>query len=390
MAMASKLLVCGLLTLAAVAGLSGIDLVLPAVPFLPQALGGGTALAQFVLAAYVVGAACGLLLYGSLGVHFGRRRCLAWGLVAYGLSSWLATLAPDMSVLVGIRFLQGVASSAPAVFAPGIIRAMFSERGATRAIGALASVESLTPGAAPLLGLWLLELGGWRSSFWAIAALALALGLVLHLGRDRLPPPSGIGRQGSYARLLRRPAFLRYAWSQAFTLGGVLVFVFGAPAVIVHAMDGSVADFAWMQAVGVGCFILASNATGFAVERWGAEAVIWSGSLIAALGAAGILLFALFAAGDSFWLVLLFAPVNAGLGLRGPPGFLQAIIAGEGDDDRAASLTVLAILAVAAVATALVAPWIAAGLPLLAGAAFLLHLASLLCLALLPVRPGTG
>ena len=48
-------------------GIAGTDLVLPAVPSLPAALGGTPARAQLVLAAYVAGTGLGLLLFGELG-----------------------------------------------------------------------------------------------------------------------------------------------------------------------------------------------------------------------------------------------------------------------------------------------------------------------------------
>ena len=76
--------------------------------------------------------------------------------------------------------------------------------------------------------------------------------------------------------------------------------------------------------------------------------------------------------------------MNVGLGFRGPPGFLRAMMASGGDDDRAASLTILGILCIAGGGTALLAPFIHQGLPVLAGAAGLILVAAMICLALLP------
>ncbi|KGM30332.1 hypothetical protein, partial [Inquilinus limosus] len=60
-------LVLGLVVASTVLGLMGTDLVLPAVPYLPEAIGGDAARAQLVLAAYVAGTCVGLLAYGALG-----------------------------------------------------------------------------------------------------------------------------------------------------------------------------------------------------------------------------------------------------------------------------------------------------------------------------------
>jgi hypothetical protein len=75
---------------------------------------------------------------------------------------------------------------------------------------------------------------------------------------------------------------------------------------------------------------------------------------------------------------------NLGFGLRGPPGFLQAVLAAHGDDARGAALVILAILASASGGTALAAPYVASGLLGPAMVAFAISAAAALCLAILP------
>jgi hypothetical protein len=139
-----------------------------------------------------------------------------------------------------------------------------------------------------------------------------------------------------------------------------------------------------MQVVGVAGFIAASLTTGFLVERVGAERMIFWGSALALAGALAMLGYALLGGREPWMLAVLFAPVNIGLGLRGPPGFLRAVIAGAGDDDRASSLTILFILGVSAGGAAAFAPFIAHGLPALAFASALVEAAGLAALLLLP------
>ena len=98
---------------------------------------------------------------------------------------------------------------------------------------------------------------------------------------------------GGYLRLLRDPIFLRYALSQACTLGALLVFVFGAPTVMTAVLAGKLLDFIVMQLSGISCFIIAANMTGLLVRRFGAETMIWWGTLASAIGAAAMWLYAL-------------------------------------------------------------------------------------------------
>jgi predicted MFS family arabinose efflux permease len=281
-----------------------------------------------------------------------------------------------------------MAAAAPAVFAPGVIRAHFGEHDATVAIGALGSLESLAPALAPVVGLWLLSLGGWTMSFVVTGVVAALLALGVAASGELIPkaPPRGAGR---YVALLKSPVFLRYALSYALAVGGLLIFVFGAPAVIVRTMGGAIENFIAMQVVGVAIFIAASSLTGVFVRRFGAEAMILWGSVLCAAAALAMLLYALLGGRDPLMLVVLFAPFNLGVGLRGPPGFLRAVIAGDGDDDRAASLTVLALMGVAAGGAAITAPFIAQGLPAIALAAAIVEIVGVALLLTLPKLPNS-
>lgn len=382
MAGGMKGLVLGLVVASTVLGLMGTDLVLPAVPFLPEALGGDPARAQLVLAAYVAGTCVGLLAYGALGDRFATGRLFAVSLLATAAVSAACAGADGIGPLIALRALQGAVAAGPAVFAPGIVRALFDETRAVRALGLLGSIEALAPALAPILGAWLLALGGWRLPFAAIAVAALALAAAI--GISGALPQVGRRPRGGYAHLLRDPAFLRYALSQAFVLGGLLTFVFGMPAVFVRALGGGLADFITMQVCGIASFMLAANLAGGLAGRFGAERVIAAGTGLAALGAAAMLAYGALGGTAPLAIAALFVPINAGLGLRGPPGFYRAVLAARGDDARGSALVVLAILTVTAGGTAAAAPLIEQGLVPLAAIALGCHLMAVLCLAALP------
>lgn len=375
-------LALALVVTATVLGLMGTDLVLPAIPSLPQALGGDPASAQLVLAAYVGGTSVGLLAFGALGDRYSTRALLVASLLLTGLVSIACAMASSVGALIALRALQGAVASAPAVFAPAIVRALFDEARAIRALGLLGSIESLAPALAPIAGVWLLGIGGWRLSFELIAAIALVLG-ALNLALPLVPQASR-RPLGGYRRLLGDTVFLRYALSQALVLGGLLVFVFGAPAVLVRTFGGTLADFIIMQVSGISTFILAANFAGALAARFGAERMIWTGSLLAAAGATAMLAYALAGGMSALAATACFIPMNLGLGLRGPPGFYLAVMASQGDDARGSALVILAIMLATAVGTAAVAPFIHLGLVPLAAAGLLLQFLACACLALLP------
>lgn len=378
-----------LLGLGSVLGLSGIDLVLPSIPSLPEILGGDQTRSQFVIASFIAGTAFGMILFGNISSKIGTSSLLFYSLTLYAIASFLCSFAENLDVLILCRFFQGLVSSAPAVLAPGIAKNLFDEKGATKALGILGSVESLVPALAPLLGVWLLGFGTWKYSFFLTASLAILLALVFLLVRiDNLSVQSN-GKNGSYLSLLKSPVFQRYSLSQAFNLGGLLVFVFGAPVVIVKTMNSDIFKFAQMQTIGISFYISAAVSSSILTKKFfKPEGLVTFGTVLSLISSVLLVLYSIFGNNDPNVILLIFPLMNLGLGLRGPTGFLKGIIAGNGDDNRASSLVLLSIITVSSGGTALIAPFLHFGLFALSLFAAVLHLAACLVLFFLPKLPG--
>lgn len=384
-----SIIACAVIIAGTVLGLAGIDLVLPAVPSLPKIFGSDIATSQLVLSLYVAGSSVGLLIFGSLAQHIGRRRLFIGSLAVFAALSTAAVYAPTIEVLIIIRLFQGAAASGAAVLAPGLIRRLFSELGSIRAIAAMGSIESLTPGLAPILGAWLFSTYGWTASFWLTAVLCAALCLLMII-RPKMLPSIGTKQtdtKGSYFALLKNTTYIRYSLSHGFVLGGLLMFVFTVPAVIVQTMGGTIDDFIIMQIVGVSSFIIVSNLSGHFVKWFGVERVIMAGTVIAVFGAAGLGLYAVFGFNNPADLKYLFWVLNVGLGIRGGPGFVRALMAANGDDDRGSAMIILFITVTTALSSAAIAPFISYGLVGLTIGVILLELAALgLMLAIAPLK----
>lgn len=386
MSASRRILTFVLLMLCATLSLAGTDLILPAVPNLPSVFGTDEATAQFVLAAYVGGSGLGLLAFGRLADIYPRKWLFLVSLTIFGVVSALCAASTSIGVLIALRFVQGAASAAAPVFGPGLIRQLFDDKAAVRAVGFLGSVESLVPALAPIAGAALLAGFGWRSSFEVLAAAtAFVVVLIALLG---LPPEQrGSTIAGSYARLLKTPVFMRYALSQALTLGGLLTFVFGAPAMIVGTMGGTIQDFIVMQVVNISGFIVMANLTSRIADRFGTEKVILFGTTLSALSAAALLVYGLAGGSNTVMLTALFTPMALGLGLRGPLGFYRGIVASGDDNARGSALIVFFIFMTTTIGTTIAAPFIADDLAGLALVVSAIHLASVLTLLLLPKMP---
>lgn len=154
--MTRKATILGLVVASTFIGLMGTDLVLPAVPILPEALQGLAGSAQLVLAGYVTGSPDGMLLFGRLSDRICTHKLFVGSLLATGILSMACVAATSIEMLVLLRMAQGASASGPAVFAPGVVKALLGDRSAIRAIGLLGSIESLAPALAPILGATLL------------------------------------------------------------------------------------------------------------------------------------------------------------------------------------------------------------------------------------------
>ncbi|MFQ6241904.1 multidrug effflux MFS transporter [Sinorhizobium meliloti] len=373
-----------LISFGTVLGIAGTDLVLPAIPAMPTAFGGTAALAQMVLAAYAGGTLVGLLTFGELGARYSRRKLLVWSLGLFAVTSLLSAYAPTLEWLVVLRFAQGAFGSGPAVFAPGFIHGLYPADKAPSMFGRLGSIESLTPALAPIVGAYLMTVGGWQTSFVMLAGLAILCAIGSWAYRQSLPDRlEALELHRSYMSIIRNRDFLRHGLSQALSLASILIFVFGAPAVMTGALGMTIGDFILLQVFGIALFILASNASNALARRFGTERMIMIGTGGVVLGFFLVLLYTSLGGRSLTVLVPLWMTANGAFGIRGPIGFHQAILASRGDHSRGAALVVAAILGITAGGTAAAAPFIDIGWWPLALASSLAALLALLCLTLI-------
>jgi EmrB/QacA subfamily drug resistance transporter len=136
-----------------------------ALPHIGDDFGADLAVLQWTVNAYMLTLAGLILLGGSLGDRFGRRRIFVVGIVWFAAASLLCGLAPDATTLIAARALQGVGG---ALLTPGslaIIEASFHPDDRPRAIGLWSGFGGIGAALGPFLGGWLVDGPGWRWAF---------------------------------------------------------------------------------------------------------------------------------------------------------------------------------------------------------------------------------
>ncbi|MEV4801496.1 MFS transporter [Nonomuraea sp. NPDC049421] len=136
-----------------------------ALPFLGRELDAQMDGLQWTVNAYTLTLAGLILLGGSLGDRYGRRRIFLVGVVWFAIASALCGLSPNIEVLIAARALQGVGG---ALLTPGslaIIQASFVRHDRPRAVGVWSGLGGVASAIGPLLGGWVVQSAGWRWAF---------------------------------------------------------------------------------------------------------------------------------------------------------------------------------------------------------------------------------
>jgi EmrB/QacA subfamily drug resistance transporter len=212
-----------------------------ALPAIGRDLDASLAGLQWTVNGYTLSLAALILLGGSLGDRFGRRRIFVVGVVWFALASALCALAPTVEVLVLSRVLQGVGG---ALLTPGslaILQASFHPEDRARAIGAWSGLTGTASAIGPFVGGWLVQSASWRWVFLVNVPLAaLVLVATRHVPESRDESASHhFDIPGAVLGALSL-AGLTYALIEAPELGGT------SPAVILSAVTGVLAGIAFV------------------------------------------------------------------------------------------------------------------------------------------------
>ncbi|MDQ6641917.1 MAG: MFS transporter [Actinomycetota bacterium] len=166
-----------------------------ALPSIGNATGAGPSELQWVVSGYTLAFGLVPVLAGRLGDDHGRRLMFQVGVAGFAITSALSGIAPNASLLIVARVLQGLSGGLINPQVSGLVQQLFRgpERG--RAFGVLGATVGMGTALGPLVGGALIALGGpslgWRLVFFINIPVGV---LVLALARRILPEPATVGR----------------------------------------------------------------------------------------------------------------------------------------------------------------------------------------------------
>ena len=215
-----------------------------ALPALQSDLGASVRAVQWTYGAYALVLSALLLVGGTLGDRFGRRRVFVLGATIFAVASVWCALAPGTAQLITARGVQGVGGALLVPASLAIIGASFEGRLKAKAIGTWGALSAIAMAVGPVLGGWLVEEVSWRAAFLinpVLAAVAIPIAL-WHVPESRDPEAHNLDLVGAVLATTGL-AGLVYALIESSAWG------LGAPRVLVALTVGLIglASFIWVE-----------------------------------------------------------------------------------------------------------------------------------------------
>jgi DHA1 family bicyclomycin/chloramphenicol resistance-like MFS transporter len=294
-------------------------LTLPALPAIAAEFATTPDVVQFTLSGFLIGVACGQILFGALSDRYGRRPVLLAGLGLSVLTGIGCTIAPTMSLLIALRVLQGFGCAAGMILGRAIVRDAFHRDQALKAMAGIAVTVGIVPMMGPPLTGMLLEVVSWRAVFGLLTLITAVLTVLVYAKVAetlRAPDPTATDPRRIWANCmetLNNPASIGFSIMACLIYGGMFAYLAVIPYIARDSFGLSGAAAGWLIGGGSLAIWSGANLNNRLTGRWSVRRLLDFSSKLTLGGA----LLTLAAA-----LAVTYAPLDA---LSGPLGLVLIV-----------------------------------------------------------------
>lgn len=214
------------------------DIYVPAFPLITSSFGVSAAQVQLSLTSNLLGLACGQIFFGPVSDVYGRRRPLLLSLIAFIAASFACALVSDITSLIALRFIQGLAGSGGVVLSRAITFDKFKGQSLTETVALLMVINGIAPILAPVIGGQLTTFFGWRSIFFVLGICGCGLlacsylGLSESLDKEQRTASSVGGILQSFASLFKNKVYVAYLVIHCLMMGGLFAYIAASPFIL--------------------------------------------------------------------------------------------------------------------------------------------------------------
>jgi MFS transporter, DHA1 family, multidrug resistance protein len=227
-----------------------IDMYLPGLPGIARDLHADIAHVNYTLTAYFLGFSLGQLLWGPLLDRFGRKKPMLFGLTLYVASAIGCTIAPSITILIGLRFFLALGSCVGMVGSSTMVRDLFKGNEVAKALSIMATIFGVAPVIAPSIGGAIITAFGWRYVFLTLALFAMVVILAIRgalnvaRGPDTAVSLRLVDVARGYGRTLRTKQFTAYLLVNAFSTCALFTYITGSSFVFMSLFGFTAAQYA--------------------------------------------------------------------------------------------------------------------------------------------------
>lgn len=265
----------------------------PALPSIVADLGTSDAGGKLTMSVYFAAFAISQLICGPLSDRFGRRWVGVAFFAIYVIGSLVCAMAASLEVLLLGRLLQGFGVSAGGALSRAMVRDQFVGMEAVRILTLVNLILTVTPAIAPTLGSLIMLAGSWHLMFTIMAGFGLAVITLLGFGaRETLPETARVPLVPrtvlvNYATLLRAPDFLMPALLLALAFGGFYAFAALLPFILIEEIGLTPFQFAMALLAQTGSFIIGNLVAGRLAHKLDGAQLIVLGLILLGMGGLG-------------------------------------------------------------------------------------------------------
>lgn len=291
--------------LMAVTSLS-VDIYLPALPAMTQALGGS---AELTVTGFLVGFAIAQLIWGPISDRIGRKLPLFIGMLLFIVGSIGCALSNSMKGVIVWRVFQAFGACVAPMLSRAMIRDMYESTESAKLLSTLIVVMAIAPIAGPLIGGMLIKVSSWHAIFWLLAVIGAMLFVAVFRLPESLPKAkraTGSIRQSfaNYPILLKNRVFMTYTLCVTFFYVAAYAFITGSPDVYIRYFHVPPQYYGLLFGLNIVGLMICSLVNRKLVQHYSLKSILRACTAIAGLGAIVLMVAAIYHIGGIYGVIV--------------------------------------------------------------------------------------